>query len=274
MSHKVLTSSTGASCDWDLALSLVGELLFPSSLASLKLDRRPSEPLACPLPWGNLTPLFGLPMIDRRSRNGGARKLAAGITELAECECRYQGTKTRLLTAGRQMMDRVSVTMSKKVAAVVTAGSERSFDEAANEKTSSGRRQQKAPCSSNASCGAVKSTARVVSDKNSAKRMRFKGAETELSTTWGRCKESFGQFRRTCFDGTAIDSSPSDDAEFQSTAQLCGWASQRGMRLGLNQAFFFFFFFTLPLPPIPFVPPNVLVDSARLLLPSPRRVEL
>lgn len=36
----------------------------PSSDASLKLDRRPSDPLAWPLLWGNLTPLFDLGIVE------------------------------------------------------------------------------------------------------------------------------------------------------------------------------------------------------------------
>lgn len=56
-----LTSSTGASLAWPCALVLVGD---PSSLLSLKLDRRPSEPLNWPLAFfiGDFPPLFDLAM--------------------------------------------------------------------------------------------------------------------------------------------------------------------------------------------------------------------
>lgn len=64
--NKKHTSATGDSLPCDLDFN--GD---PSSLMSLKLDRRPSEPLACPLVffWGNLTPLFDFPIA--RIWNGG-----------------------------------------------------------------------------------------------------------------------------------------------------------------------------------------------------------
>jgi hypothetical protein len=56
-----LTSCTDASLAWPCDLVLVGD---PSSLLSLKLDRRPSEPLNWPLVFfiGDLPPLFDLAM--------------------------------------------------------------------------------------------------------------------------------------------------------------------------------------------------------------------
>lgn len=57
-----LTSLTVSSVAWAFVLAD-----SPSSLMSLKLERRPSEPLVCPFAflWGNLTPLLDRPMVSR-----------------------------------------------------------------------------------------------------------------------------------------------------------------------------------------------------------------
>lgn len=58
---------TGVSWAWAFALVRVGEPPEPSSLP-LKLERRPSEPLAWPLvgePWEKRTPLLGRAMVTR-----------------------------------------------------------------------------------------------------------------------------------------------------------------------------------------------------------------
>lgn len=67
MTTRGLTSTTGASLPWFCALVLVGD---PSSLLSLKLDRRPSEPLKWPLVFfiGDFPPLFDLAMASYGSR--------------------------------------------------------------------------------------------------------------------------------------------------------------------------------------------------------------
>lgn len=74
---RELTSSTTASLAWFCALVLVGD---PSSLLSLKLDRRPSEPLNWPLAFfmGDFPPLFDLAMASYGSlRCAGAGQAVA-----------------------------------------------------------------------------------------------------------------------------------------------------------------------------------------------------